>query len=69
VGNVEKAWVYVLQRKAPSAPSGTGTAPPPPAPPPPSSDGSTPAAAKPALVLIGAQPLNDFTSAKPQEEK
>jgi hypothetical protein len=25
--------------------------------------------AKPALVLIGAQPLNDFTSAKPEEEK
>jgi len=67
VGNVEKAWVYVLQRKAPASPSGTGT--PPPSPPPPSSDGSTPAAAKPALVLIGAQPLNDFTSAKPTEEK
>ena len=67
VGNVEKAWVYVLQRKGAAGAAGTGA--PPPAPPPPPSDGSTPAPAKATLVLVGAQPLNDFTSAKPEEEK
>jgi len=62
VGKVEKAWVYVVQRK-----SGGGAAAGTPPPPPPS---GTPAApAKPQLTLVGVQPLNDFTSAKPEEEK
>ena len=63
VGKVEKAWVYAVQRQA-----GGGTASgTPPANPPPSGTGAPPA--KASLVLVGAQPLNDFTSAKPEEEK
>ena len=56
VGNVEKAWLYVVQRKA---------APPPPAgaPPPPA---GTPAA-PPGHTLIGSQALNDFLSVKPPD--
>jgi type II secretory pathway component PulK len=61
VGKVEKAWVYVVQRKAGGG-AAAGT-PPPPA----SGTGAPPA--KPTLTLVGVQPLNDFTSAKPEEEK
>ncbi|RPH51834.1 MAG: general secretion pathway protein GspK [Planctomycetota bacterium] len=60
VANVEKTWVYVVQRK------GGGTATP--VTPPPSSGGAPPPPAATAThTLIGAQSLNDFTSAKPPE--
>jgi general secretion pathway protein K len=61
VGMVEKSWVYIVQRKAPSAtPSGT----PPAAP----ADASQPAA-PPAHTLIGSQVLNDLVSTRPPEEE
>lgn len=64
VGKVEKAWVYVVQRKAGGGTGAPGTPPPPP----PSQPSGTPApAGKPTLTLVGVQPLNDFTSAKPDE--
>jgi type II secretory pathway component PulK len=64
VGKVEKSWLYVVQRKG--SPSPGGLTPPPPAPPP---SGGAPAAAAPPAghTLIGAQPMNDFTSSKPPE--
>lgn len=55
VGNVEKTWVYVVQRKAAA----------PPATPPPSETPAPPAQAQ--HVLIGVQPLNDFLSVKPPD--
>lgn len=64
VGKVEKAWVYVVQRKSGGG-TGTPGTPPPPAPP----SGTPAAPSKPTLTLVGVQPLNDFTSAKPDEEK
>jgi len=63
VGKVEKAWVYVVQRKAGGAPA-AGTPPPPPPP-----AGTPPVPGKVSHTLVAAQPLNDFTSAKPDEEK
>jgi type II secretory pathway component PulK len=63
VGRVEKTWVYVVQRKSGAAPSAAGT---PPTPPPATSGAATPAPT-PSLTLIGAQPLNDYVSAKPQD--
>jgi type II secretory pathway component PulK len=67
VGKVEKAWVYVVQRKG-GAPSSGGPTPPPPAPPPPPPSGDgTPAAPAGSLTLIGAQPLNDYSSSKPPD--
>ena len=64
VGTVEKAWVYVVSRKAAGAAGAAPGIPPPPA-------GVAPPAeaAKASHVLIAVQPLNDFTSAKPEEEK
>lgn len=65
VGKVEKAWVYVVQRKAGSA-TAPGTTPPPPPP----EGGTAPGApAAPTHTLIAAQALNDFTSAKPPDEE
>lgn len=61
VGNVEKTWVYVVQRKA--APPAGGT-PPPAVPPAGTPPGPAPTATH---TLIGAQALNDFTSAKPPD--
>ena len=62
VANVEKTWVYVVQRKG-----GGGAAAAPPTPPPPSGGSTPPPAAAATHTLIGAQALNDFTSAKPPE--
>jgi general secretion pathway protein K len=66
VANVEKTWVYVVQRKGGGgAPPAAGT---PPAQPPPS--GTAPSGGPPpppSFTLIGAQALNDFTTAKPPE--
>jgi type II secretory pathway component PulK len=61
VGKVEKAWVYVVQRKAAQPAAGT--------PPPPPPSGGAPAPAAASHTLIGAQALNDFASAKPPEEE
>lgn len=55
VGKVDKAWLYVVQRKG--APAG-GTPPPGQAPPP-----------QAGHTLIGAQALNDFLSVKPPAEQ
>jgi type II secretory pathway component PulK len=63
VGKVEKAWVYVVQRKG-GASSAGGLTPPP--QPPPSSGIPAPAPAA-TLTLIGAQALNDYTSSKPPD--
>ena len=60
VGNVEKAWVYVVQRGAGG--SGAAGTPPPP-------EGTPPGPSQGAMTLIAVQPLNDFTSAKPEDEK
>jgi hypothetical protein len=66
VGKVEKAWVYVVQRKASaSTPATAGTPPTPPDP-----AAATPATAAPTappLTLIGSQMLTDFASIKPPE--
>jgi hypothetical protein len=62
VGKVEKAWVYVVQRKGGAGAAGGLT--PPPQPPP--SGGATPAPSA-GLTLIGAQALNDYTSTKPPD--
>lgn len=66
VANVEKTWVYVVQRKGGAPPAGgTPPATPPPAPPPGGTPGAPPP--PPSYTLIGAQALNDFTTAKPPE--
>jgi general secretion pathway protein K len=62
VANVEKTWVYVVQRKGGGGPAGT---PPPAAPPPTGGAATPPPPTAPSHTLIGAQALNDFTSAKP----
>jgi general secretion pathway protein K len=62
VGKVEKAWIYVVQRKGGGATPAGVTPPPAPA------GNQTPAAPSAAgHTLIGAQALNDFTSAKPPD--
>ena len=62
VGKVEKAWVYVVQRKGGAGAAG-GLTPP---PQPPTSGAATPAPAA-SLTLVGAQALNDYTSTKPPD--
>lgn len=67
VGKVEKAWVYVVQRKG-AAPAAGGTTTPPPTPPPSGAvEGTPPPPAQPGHTLIGAQALNDFVSSTPPE--
>jgi type II secretory pathway component PulK len=63
VGKVEKAWVYVVQRKGGGSAAAGGLTPPPQTPP---SGGATPAPSA-GITLIGAQPLNDYTSSKPPD--
>jgi len=69
MGKVEKAWVYVVQRK-PGAAAGGATPPagtPPTGAPPAGGTGAAGGAATPAPVLIGSQALNDIATLKPPE--
>jgi competence ComEA-like helix-hairpin-helix protein len=53
VGNVEKTWLYVVNRSAPAAPGGP--------------EGG-PAAPPPAMTLLSSRPLHDFLSTAPPPE-
>ncbi len=65
VGNVEKAWVFVVRKSGGGGTPSTGTTPP---PPPPSGSGTTPGSSQSSFTLIGTQALNDFFSVRPAEE-
>jgi len=70
VGKVEKAWVYVVQRKGAGQPPGATPQPvPPPKPGDGPAEGTPPPSATGAHTLIAAQAMNDFVSSTPPEQE